>query len=100
MLLGAVLGLFRRDARVGDVVDVLDGPYASRSGKVIALEAGYARVYLDDCCQPVLAPSQYSPVWRGRNFHMTARRFRERDKAGEIARAELANQDRNNSLTM
>lgn len=47
--------LFRRGPRIGREVTVLAGPYAGFAGRVSEIDYnGRFRVFIDDCCQPVL----------------------------------------------
>jgi hypothetical protein len=74
---------FRSDPREGDLVTVLEGPYAERSGTVTARDATRLTVYLDDCCQPRLAPEQVRREWRGRGIAGAARQARQSDRAAD-----------------
>ena len=47
--------IFRRGPRIGSDVTVLVGPYAGFAGRVSEIDYnGRFRVFIDDCCQPVL----------------------------------------------
>ena len=47
--------LFHRGPRIGTEVTVLVGPYAGFTGRVSEIDYnGRFRVFIDDCCQPVL----------------------------------------------
>ncbi len=46
--------LFDGKPRVGDLVTVLSGPYAGKSGAISAVDGELSTVYIDDCCQPKL----------------------------------------------
>jgi len=85
-----ISGILRREPREGDLVTVLNGTYAGRTGSVIATDASTVSVFIDECCQPRLAHEQVRREWRGRGIPGVARRARESDAAGEEARASLA----------
>ena len=89
--------LFNGKPRSGDTVAVLDGPYAGKTGTVGAVKGHEFTVYIDECCQPQLTHDAFEREWRGRNIHLTARRAREGDEEGEMARYILQQHD-NNSL--
>ncbi len=93
-----VIDRFRGEARRGDLVTVLDGPYANRTGTVVAVADDAMTVYIDECCQPQLHQEQVRREWRGRHIPGASRRARESDVEGVIARAGLALHDRNDTL--
>ena len=78
---------FSSEPREGDLVTVLEGQYAKRTGTVTARDATTLTVYLDDCCQPRLAPEQVRREWRGRGIPGAAKHMRDRDMNAEEARA-------------
>lgn len=90
--------LFDGKPRVGDLVTVLSGPYAGKSGTINAVDRELSTVYIDECCQPQLTHDAIDRVWRGRNIHLTARHARESDEEGEMARYILQQHDQQNSL--
>ena len=63
--------LFDGRPRVGDLVSVLDGPYAGKTGTITAIDGELSTVYIDECCQPQLTHASLDRVWRGRNIHLT-----------------------------
>lgn len=78
---------FGSEPREGDLVTVLEGPYAERTGTVTARDATTLTVFLDDCCQPRLAAEQVRREWRGRGIPGAAKHARDRDMNAEEARA-------------
>lgn len=45
--------------RVGDLLEVTDGPYVGKTGTLVAIgETGAFTVFIDECCQPTLRPDQ------------------------------------------
>ena len=47
--------LIHRSPRIGSEVTVLVGPYAGFTGRVSEIDRqGRFRVFIDDCCQPVV----------------------------------------------
>ena len=51
--------LVRRGPRIGSEVTVLVGPYAGYTGRVSETDYnGRYRVFIDDCCQPVVDRSE------------------------------------------
>ena len=58
--------LFDGKPRVGDLVTVLNGPYAGKAGTITAVQPGNATVFIDDCCQPTLADESLRRTGRGR----------------------------------
>jgi ribosomal protein L24 len=91
-------GFFDGKPRVGDLVTVLSGPYAGKSGTINAIDGQLSTIYIDECCRPKLAHDAFEREWRGRNMHLTARRARESDEEAEMARYILQQHDQNNSL--
>ena len=88
----------RRAVKVGTLVDVLDGPYAGRSGHVRAVAPdGRLSVYIDDCCQPTLDASQLKRV-RGPDIGGAARRARLADVNGELDRHAVDSRDMGNGF--
>lgn len=75
-----------RRARVGDGVEVLDGPYAGRSGVVTRVEDGTWDVFIDECCQPRLQGAQLRRV-RRRSLHQVMKEAREADPIAVEGRA-------------
>jgi ribosomal protein L24 len=85
--------LFSRSPRVGDLVTVLQGAYAGKTGTITAVaDAGFT-VYIDDCCQPVLDEAAFRREWRGRGIPGASRKARAANVDGELARAELESRD-------
>jgi hypothetical protein len=80
---------FRRLPRIGGEVTVLVGPYAGYTGRVSEIDHnGRFRVFIDDCCQPVLDATELVPG-RSRNVDKLrrARRIVERDPNVALTRA-------------
>lgn len=80
--------------RIGDLVTVLSGPYAGKTGTIKAIDGELSTIYIDECCQPHLTHDAFERESRGRNIHLTARRTRESDEEGEMARYVLQQHDR------
>lgn len=81
--------LLHRGPRIGSEVSVLVGPYAGYTGRVTEVDYnGRFRVFIDDCCQPVL-DAQELELGRPRNVDqlVAARRTVERNPNLELARA-------------
>ena len=57
--------LFGGKARVGDLVTVLDGPYAGKTGAITAVDGQESTVFIDECCQPRLTDRSMRLVRRG-----------------------------------
>ena len=57
---------FAGKARVGDLVMVLDGPYAGKTGAITAVDGTESTVFIDECCQPKLTDRALRLVRRGR----------------------------------
>jgi hypothetical protein len=88
----------RRGVRPGTAVDVLNGPYAGRSGLVRAVAPdGRLTVYIDDCCQPTLDATQVKRV-RGPDVGGAARRARLADVDGELDRHAIDSRDMGNGF--
>ncbi len=51
--------------RLGDVVTVLDGPYAGKSGTVTELNGQQFTVFIDECCQPKMTAASLRRVRSG-----------------------------------
>ena len=58
--------LFGRKPRAGDVVTVLDGPYAGRTGTVSAVHGMESAVYFDEWSEPRLPVQSLRVLRRGR----------------------------------
>lgn len=72
---------------------VSEGPYAERTGVVTAVGPdGRITVFIDECCQPMLAASAVSRV-RGRDVGQAAREAKLADSRGETARMEFDSRD-------
>jgi hypothetical protein len=99
-----IRSILGRTARAGDLVRILSGPYAGKTGAVLRLSSdqfgvtGYV-VYIDDCCQPTLSSAEFRRVGRGRGIAAAARKARESDTEGELARLGMEFRDRDNSIT-
>jgi len=80
---------FRRGPRIGSDVTVLVGPYAGYTGRVNEIDHnGRFRVFIDDCCQPVLdATDMVRGIPRSVDKLAAARRTIERDPNVEFTRA-------------
>ena len=88
----------RGGVKPGTRVDVLDGPYAGKSGQVRAVAAdGRLSVYIDECCQPTLDPSQIKRV-RGPDIGGAAREARLADTRGELDRHAIDSRDMGNGF--
>jgi hypothetical protein len=81
--------LFRRGPRIGSDVTVLVGPYAGYTGRITEIDHnGRFRVFIDDCCQPVLdAPELAIGMLRNIDKLVAARRTIERNPNVELTRA-------------
>jgi hypothetical protein len=80
---------FRRGPRIGSEVTVLVGPYAGYTGRVAEIDYNARiRVFIDDCCQPVLDATDLI-LGRPRNVDkaLEARRAVERNPNREPTRA-------------
>ena len=97
-MLKRLRAFFDGKPRVGDLVTVLNGPYAGKAGTIKVIDGALSTIYIDECCQPQLRRDAFEREWRGRNIHLTARRARESDEEGEMARYILQQHDQNNSL--
>lgn len=82
-----------RRARVGDGVEVIDGPYAGRSGTVTRVEDGTWHVFIDECCQPRLQAAQLRRSRNRRNVGRAVRSAKESDVEGELARSTMDGRD-------
>ena len=81
--------LVLRGPRIGSEVTVLVGPYAGYTGRVSEIDYnGRFRVFIDDCCQPVLDATELV-VGRPRNVDqlVAARRTVERNPNLGLVRA-------------
>ena len=65
-------GMFKRlraffdgKPQVGDLVTVLAGPYAGKTGAITAVEGQDSIVFIDECCQPRLTDKSIRLVRRG-----------------------------------
>ena len=85
--------LFDGKPRVGDLVAVLDGPYAGKTGTVTAVQGAESTVYIDECCQPRLSRDAFRREWNGRWMRDRQHAFRDNDHEGDWARYYL---DQNN----
>lgn len=97
-MLDRLRGLFSGSPRVGDLVTVLRGENAGRTGTIIQIARPGFTVFIDDCCQPVLERDTFRREWRGRGIAGAARKARESDTEGELARLAAAYRDRDNSV--
>jgi hypothetical protein len=67
--------LFRRGPRIGTEVTVLAGPYAGYVGRVSEIDYnGRFRVFIDDCCQPVLDATELAVGMPGNVEELVAAR--------------------------
>lgn len=92
-MFGRLQALFDGKPRVGDLVTVVSGPYAGKTGTISAVAGPLSTVYIDECCQPALAHGAFQREWRGRGIPGAFRRSRAKDSEGEIARMLLGQQD-------
>ena len=92
-MFGRLRTLFGGKARVGDLVTVLNGPYAGKTGTISATDADLSTVYIDECCQPKLADDAFRREWRGRGIPGAFRKARGKDVNGEIAQMQLGQHD-------
>ena len=98
-MLDSLRGLFNGVPRVGDLVTVLRGDYAGKTGTITQIaDAGFT-VFIDECCQPTLERDTFRREWRGRGIPGASRKARESDTEGELARLAAAYRDRDNSIT-
>jgi ribosomal protein L24 len=82
-----------RSLRPGDGVSVLEGPYAGKTGAVLAVQAdGRIGVYIDECCQPVVDASALKRV-RGHDIGRAAREAKLGDTSGEQVRHVMDSRD-------
>lgn len=73
--------------KVGQSVEIVSGPYAGRAGVITSTDAGGGyQVFIDDCCQPIVAAAQLRRV-RRRDMRRTIRAARESDPLSEQGRA-------------
>jgi hypothetical protein len=81
--------LLHRGPRIGAEVTVLVGPYAGYVGRISEIDfSGRFRVFIDDCCQPLLEASELT-IGRSRSAGdkvATARRTIEQNTEVEYAR--------------
>lgn len=77
---------------VGASVKVTTGPYAGRTGVVQALEPGGYRVFIDECCQPVV-PGDAVSLLRTRDVGRAAREAKLADARSEMVRLEIDSRD-------
>ncbi len=75
-----------RRPKVGDGIDVIDGPYAGKNGVITGADGGAYAVFIDECCQPILQAAQFRRASR-RSLSQVVRQARESDPIGEEARA-------------
>lgn len=89
-----MLGWFRSlgRPRPGDGVKVTDGPYAGQTGVIQTADDGRFGVYIDECCQPVLAAGQFKRV-RRRNVGEAARKAKLGDMDAAIRLTEIDSRD-------
>ena len=85
--------LFGGKARVGDLVTVLSGPYAGKTGTISATDGELATIFIDECCQPRLTHDAFRREWRGRGIPGAFRKARGKDVDGEIAQMQLGQHD-------
>jgi hypothetical protein len=83
-----------RGVHGGDTVQVADGPYAGRNGVVTSVDPdGRLRVFIDECCQPVLPAALLKRVRRGRDIGDSVRESRLADADGEMERIRMDSRD-------
>jgi len=82
-------GLFDGKPRAGDLVTVLDGPYAGKSGTVTAVNGHEFDVYIDDCCQPQLTERSLQRVRASRRSLEPGEPEQGVDDEHEVARAHI-----------
>lgn len=75
--------------RVGDLVTVLDGPYAGKTGTITAAQGSETTVYIDECCQPTLTPQTLRRVRAGRGSLDPGAPEPGADEEYEVARARI-----------
>jgi ribosomal protein L24 len=85
--------LFDRKPRVGDLVTVVSGPYAGKTGTISAVAGPLSTVYIDECCQPRLPHEAVHREWRGRGIPAAFRRARAKQSEVEIAQMLLGQHD-------
>jgi len=81
--------LFDGKPRVGDLVAVLDGPYAGKTGTVTAVQGAESTVYIDECCQPTLNAQSLRRVRAGRGSLDPGPPEPGADEEYEVARARI-----------
>lgn len=75
--------------RVGDLVTVLDGPYAGKSGTITAVNGQESTVYIDECCQPRLTEASLRRLRPGRGSLKPGEPEPGVDEEHEVARARI-----------
>ena len=81
--------LFGGKPRVGDLVTVLDGPYAGKSGTITGVDGPESTVYIDECCQPQLTEASLRRVRQGRGSLEPGEPEPGVDEEHEVARARI-----------
>ena len=73
---------------VGDRVRVTEGPYAGQTGTIDRVAPGPRFViFIDECCQPLLAAHHFRRLNSGRNLGQAIRASREAEPISEEGRA-------------
>jgi ribosomal protein L24 len=75
--------------RLGDMVTVLDGPYAGKTGTITAVNGHESTVYIDECCQPRLTETSLRRVRPGRRSLEPGEPEPGVDEEHEVARARI-----------
>jgi KOW motif len=85
----ALRALFGGQAHVGELVTVLSGPYAGKTGTISATDGELSTIFIDECCQPRVTQDAFRREWRGRGIPGAFRKARGKDVNGEIAQMQL-----------
>ena len=75
--------------QVGDLVTVLDGPYAGKPGSITAVNGQAFSVFVDECCQPQLSASSLRRVRASRRSLEPGEPEQGVDDEHEVARAHI-----------
>ena len=89
----ALRTVFDGKPHVGDLVTVLRGPYAGKSGTISATDGELSTIFIDECCQPRVTHDAFRREWRGRGIPGAFRKARSKDVNGEIAQMQLGQHD-------
>ena len=88
-MLGRLRALLAGKPRAGDLVTVVSGPYAGKTGTITAVNGKEFTVYIDECCQPQLTASSVRRVRGNRASPQPGKPEPGVDEEHEVARARI-----------